>query len=144
MAVLFTIGYGGVRPSEFVQRLQAHGVGTLADVRIRPERAALGSFVKAKTATKGIEGLLAGSGIDYVSLLELGNPYLGEQGWAESYRLLIEKEGEVRTERLLTLPGPVCLLCAEKDPAACHRTIAANWLAEHHAFEIIDITASRT
>jgi uncharacterized protein (DUF488 family) len=132
----FTIGYGGRRPDDFVKLLAEHGVRTVADVRIAPEHAFLGVFAKARTPQSGIEKLLADAGIGYASLKELGNPFRDEADWPGRTRELLAREGEERTRRLLALDGPICLLCAERKPDACHRTLIAEWLAQHgHAFE---------
>ena len=127
---IFTIGYGGREPHQFVATLTEAGVRTIADVRLRPDRAAMGSYSKAKTADKGIERILGEAGIEYVSLLELGNVFLEMDDWADRYRRLLEGSGELLTERLVSLPGPICLMCAERRPEECHRLIVAEWLLE--------------
>ncbi len=126
---VYTIGYGGRHPQEFIAILKEQGVITLADVRLLPDRTRFGSYKKAKDSSKGIERLLSDAGIEYVWLRELGNIYMDRDDWSEKYRLLLEAEGDQRTERLLTLQFPICLLCAEKDPDGCHRSIIAEHLA---------------
>ena len=126
---VYTIGYGGRHPQEFITILKENEVTTLVDVRLLPERTRFGSYKKAKESSKGIERLLSDAGIKYVWLRELGNIYMGSDDWREKYRLLLEAEGDQRTERLLTLQFPICLLCAEKDPDGCHRSIIAEYLA---------------
>jgi uncharacterized protein (DUF488 family) len=129
-ARVLTVGYGGRSPSDFVALLKANGVRTVADVRLKPQKAMMGAYAKAKTADKGIEKLLGDAGIGYAWLQDLGNPYMGDDDWADCYRELMAESGEERTAPLLTLEGPVCLLCAEKRPDDCHRRLVAEWLAE--------------
>ncbi|WP_165251745.1 DUF488 domain-containing protein [Paludisphaera soli] len=133
---VFTIGYGGRPPEEFVGLLKAHGVVTVADVRLRPDRASMGAYTKAKTADKGIEKLLADAGIGYRSLPELGNVFLDMDDWTAVYGELIETAGDLLTRRLVTLPRPFCLLCAEKRVAECHRGPIAAYLAARGGWRI--------
>jgi uncharacterized protein (DUF488 family) len=130
---VFTIGYGGRNKDEFLALLKEHGVRTVVDIRLRPDRASMGIWVKAKTADKGIESWLAKAGISYRSLVELGNPFRELSDWQERYRRLMDSAGGLLTERLHELPGPICLLCAEKRVADCHRRHVADYLIEHQA-----------
>jgi uncharacterized protein (DUF488 family) len=125
---IYTIGYGGRSPADFTASLVAAGVRCIADVRAFPERSSMGSYVRAKSPEKGIEGLLARAGIAYRWLPELGNEWRHEDGWEEKYRARLESEGERRTQGLFELDSPFCLLCAEKDPGRCHRAIVAAYL----------------
>lgn len=92
--------------------------------------------MKAGTPDKGIERWLGDSGIGYRSLIELGNLFLDFDDWRERYRRLLEGAGELLTERLRGVNGPVCLLCAEKRPEECHRTLVAEYLARRDGTEV--------
>jgi uncharacterized protein (DUF488 family) len=125
---LFTIGYGGRTPTEFVRLLVEHGVRTIADVRLHPGRAYMACFAKAKSPDKGIERILREAGIGYASVIGLGNPFKDEADWPERYRGLLTESGETLIEPLLLVPRPFCLLCAEKKPEQCHRKLIADYL----------------
>jgi uncharacterized protein (DUF488 family) len=133
----FTIGYGGRKPDELVAKLKDRGVTMVVDVRLRPDRASMGSFTKASTPEKGIERLLADAGLGYVALTELGNPFIGLDDWADRYRRLLRGSGDLLIERLLQVPPTFCLMCAEKKAAECHRSsladllVARGWNVEH-------------
>ena len=128
---VFTIGYGGRGKDDFLALLKANGVNTVVDIRLRPDRASMGIWVKAKTADKGIENWLAEAGIGYRSIIELGNVFLDFPDWQDRYRRLLESSGRLLTERLENIPGPICLLCAEKRVAECHRQQVASYLEQH-------------
>jgi len=65
-----TIGDGGRSPQDVLARLRSTGIQTIVDVRLRPDRASLGAYVKAKTADQGLQRLLAGANIPYRSAVE--------------------------------------------------------------------------
>ncbi len=135
----YTIGYGGRVPAEFASLLVLHGIRAVADVRIHPDRASMGAYVKARSADKGIEKLLADRGIAYRSILELGNLFRDLEDWRPSYRALFERAGDLLIERLGDLPEPFCLLCAEKRAEECHRLMIADFLVATRGWSALHI-----
>jgi len=125
---VYTIGYGGRKPQDFVELLKSNGVKSVVDVRLRPDRSSMGTYAKAKEPDKGIEGLLKKADFQYVSIVELGNVFLDFDDWQERYSTLLNKAGDLLTERLLIVPAPFSLMCAEKHAEGCHRKIIADYL----------------
>src|SRR6266540_7180186 len=105
----YTIGYGGRQPHDFLALLQQHSIKTVVDVRLRPDRASLGIYAQAKSPEKGIQGLLHKGDIEYVSLVELGNLFMGDAQWRERYCRLVVQAGGILIERLSHISGPFCL-----------------------------------
>jgi uncharacterized protein (DUF488 family) len=144
---IYTIGYGGRRPSDLMEMLRSAGVGTVVDVRLRPDRASMGSYVRAKKDDKGIAALLAGGGIRYRGLPELGNPFLDDAyraDWQPRYEALLAVAAPLLMVRLDALLGeadqaPLCLMCAEKDPSGCHRTQIAR-LLQRRGHTVVHLT----
>jgi uncharacterized protein (DUF488 family) len=132
----YTIGYGGRRPEEFLELLVGHRVRAVADVRIRPDRASMGAYARAKSPDKGIEKLLGDRGIAYHSILELGNLFRDLEDWHAPYRALFERAGELLIGRLDKLPQPFCLMCAEKNVAECHRLVIADFLVAKRGWTV--------
>lgn len=136
---VYTIGYGGRTRADFLELLANTSVRTIVDVRLRPDRASMGLWTKARTPDKGIERLLADAGLGYMSLVELGNPFLGLPDWPARYRRLLDAAGDLLTERLAGVPVPYCLLCSEKRAAECHRTLVADFLARHAGAAVVHL-----
>ena len=126
----FTIGYGGRKPEDFVNILGKNGIRAVVDVRLRPDRASMGVYAKAKSTDRGIDKLLGSSKIQYYSMPELGNVFLDLDDWRERYKKLLEGCGELLLDRLynIDVPKPFCLLCAEKKISQCHRKEVADYL----------------
>ena len=114
----FTIGYGGRSPESFLERLESHGVRTVADVRLRPDRASMGAYTKARSAEKGIERLLGERGIAYQHILELGNLFLDLEDWGPPYRELLRSSGRLLVARLES-PAPTMVPALRRE--ACGR-----------------------
>ena len=136
---IYTIGYGGRRPDELLSLLTARGIRAIVDVRLRPDRSAMGIFAMAKTADKGIERVLREAGIGYQSLVELGNSFLGQPNWKNRYSAMLNQEGDRLVARLLEIEGPICLLCCEKKPADCHRALIGAFLARTRGVSIVHL-----
>lgn len=125
---VFTIGYEGATQAELVAALQAAGVELLADVRAVPLSRRPG-FSKNVLAN----GLRA-AGIDYVGLKALGTPPEGRDAarrgdhatLARVYAGQLEvPEAVLQGARLrdLAQDRPTALLCFERDPHDCHRSL---------------------
>jgi uncharacterized protein (DUF488 family) len=125
---IFTIGYERTSVGEFVAALQRAGVQRIIDVRALPLSRRPGF---SKTS---LSGALAEAGIDYVHLKALGTPSEGRTAaragrhshMAQIYAGQLElPEAMVQSAQMLELAGekPSALLCMERDPAHCHRTL---------------------
>ena len=139
MATIYTIGYGGRSPQSFVALLTSHHVPCVVDVRLRPDRASFGSYSLAKSPDKGIERLLGDAGIRYVSLIELGNLFLGLDDWPARYQRLLAESGQLLLARLMEIEPPYSLLCAEQRVAECHRRLIAERLQELCGHKIVHL-----
>ncbi len=131
MQTVFTLGYGNRSPDEFTHVLEQHRIRRVVDVRLRPDRARLAAFALSKSEDKGIRALLKLRGIDYVSLVELGNLFVDQEDWGPRYRALLEHASALLLERVLGIEGDFALLCAELDHHDCHRAVIAEHLAKH-------------
>ena len=134
---IFTIGYGGRNPKDFVELLKQNGIKTIVDVRLRPDHASMGAYVKAKSPDKGIQRLLSEE-IEYVSIIELGNIFIEYEDWRERYRQLLNNSGVLLTERLMQIKTTFCLMCAERSADNCHRQLLAEFLTQK-GYEVTDI-----
>lgn len=125
---IFTIGYEGATQTELIAALKAAGVELLADVRAVPLSRRLG-FSKNILANG-----LKEAGIDYVGLKALGTPPEGREAarrgnhakLAEVYAGQLElPEAMMQAAQLkeLAKERPTALLCFERDPHGCHRSL---------------------
>lgn len=142
MTTIFTIGYEGTTMGEFLSALEAAGVRRVIDVRALPLSRRPG-FSK-----NGLKAELAGAGIDYVHLKPLGTPKPGRDAAKKGDRATLqavyaaqlelpEAQAAAARMRELAREMPSALLCFERDPHMCHRTLLLE--AEGEGAEIIDL-----
>jgi uncharacterized protein (DUF488 family) len=119
---LFTVGYEGRSPEEFVQILSKAGVRRVIDVRELPLSRRRG-FSKTK-----LREALEASAIDYVHLRDAGNPYRELRAnivhCLRKYSGYLAKRSEVLDQiALLAGEKSTALLCVEADADCCHRSV---------------------
>ncbi len=131
---VFTIGYEGTTQPDFIAALQAAGVKRVIDVRALPLSRRPGF---SKTPLKNA---LAEVGIDYVHLRALGTPPAGREAARKGRHAELERiyfgqlelpEAMVAAAEMRDLAAdkPSALLCFERDPGACHRSLLLNAVA---------------
>ena len=125
---IFTIGYEGTTVGEFLVALRHAGVERVIDVRALPLSRRPG-FSKSP-----LKAALAEAGIDYVHLKALGTPAEGRTAarsgrhddMARIYAGQLElPEAMAQGAQMLDLASEKrsALLCMEREPAHCHRTL---------------------
>lgn len=143
MSVVYTIGYEGTDIDRFVATLKAVGIERIADVR------AIALSRKKGFSKKSLSAQLALAGIEYLHFGELGDPKPGREaarsGLYDKFRAIYEShmstEGaQLSLRQLVAMAGekPTCLLCFERNPATCHRSIVAEEMSES-GFQVLDL-----
>lgn len=141
--VLYTIGHSNHPIGRFVELLRQQGIEVLADVRSTPFSRFNPQFNK-----RALDGTLARDGIRYCFLgAELGarspDPAHHENGRV-SYRKLAGSEAfQSGLARLLSEAKRhrTAILCAEKEPLDCHRTILVAREVERMGLPVTHILA---
>ncbi|MBB4154237.1 uncharacterized protein (DUF488 family) [Sphingomonas jinjuensis] len=141
---IYTIGYEATTMAEFLAALTSAGVERVIDVRALPLSRRPG-FSKSSLAAS-----LKEAGIDYVHLRTLGTPKEGrdaakkgdvatlERVYAEQLELP-ETQAEAAIMMGLAAEKPSALLCYERDPCHCHRTLLLRAVGE--GAEVVDLYA---
>ena len=128
MTKMFTIGYEGATIGAFLDTLAAAGVRTLVDVRAVPLSR------KPGFSKRGLATALAERGIGYRHLQRLGTPAEGRNaaraGDTETmHRVYLDhlEAPDAQAEMAMLIDqareSPSALLCFERKPEECHRSI---------------------
>ncbi len=133
MTMVYTIGYEGTDIDRFITTLKAVGVRVLADVR------AVALSRKKGFSKKSLKARLESEGIAYLHFVDLGDPKPGREaaraGQYGKFREIYSKH--LRTDQAKDALGELasvveervtCLLCFERDPTVCHRSIVGEKL----------------
>lgn len=125
MGVIYTIGHSNHAMVRFADLLQGAEIGCVADVRSVPF-----SRRNPQFSQKALAGALKDIGIDYWFLGDaLGarpkDPALSENGQASFARIARSQAFHDAIDALIERAGSqrIAIMCAEKDPTDCHRTI---------------------
>lgn len=132
--LIFTIGYEGTTVGEFLAALQKAGVERVIDVRALPLSRRPG-FSKSP-----LRAALEEAGIEYVHLKALGTPAEGRAAARAGRHADLERiyagqlelpEAMAQSAQMLDLASekPSALLCTEREPAHCHRTLLLDSVA---------------
>lgn len=131
---LYTAGYEGYDAETFVWLLQKVGTKVLVDVR-HSARSRNRAFSKS-----ALEKVVSKAGIMYLHIPELGvaaefRRHLKETGDFASYKKRYTKHLNTQKEALgqlydLVMKKQCCLMCVEKNPLLCHRTILAAYISK--------------
>jgi uncharacterized protein (DUF488 family) len=143
-ARVYTIGYEGATMDAFLSALMTAGVERVIDVRALPLSRRPG-FSKSILASS-----LQAAGIEYVHLKALGTPKRGrdaaKKGDVATLRAVYDEqlhlpEAQAAAARMrdLIAEKPSALLCYERDPCHCHRTLLLD--AEGQGSEVVDLYA---
>ncbi|TGW07799.1 DUF488 domain-containing protein, partial [Mesorhizobium sp. M2D.F.Ca.ET.145.01.1.1] len=135
MSVVYTIGYEGTDIERFVATLKAVGIERLADVR------AVALSRKKGFSKKALSTRLEAEGIEYLHFIDLGDPKPGRDaaraGFFDKFRAIYSAhldsdDAQSSLRELVVVAGekPTCLLCFERDPVTCHRSIGAGAMTE--------------
>ena len=131
---IFTIGYEGATVAEFITALTTAGVQRVLDVRALPLSRRPG-FSKS-----ALRAALEQSGIEYIHLKALGTPADGRAAARAGRHADLERiyagqlelpEAMAQSAQMLELARerPTALLCMEREPARCHRTLLLDSVA---------------
>ena len=141
---IFTIGYEKTTQPELVAALQAAGVKRVIDVRAVPLSR------KPGFSKNVLKNGLAEAGIDYVHLKALGTPPAGREaarkGRHEELATIYAGQLDLPEAivaaaemRALAAERPSALLCFERNPAVCHRSLLLASVAG--GAEVVDLFA---
>lgn len=145
MRTFYTIGYEGTDIERFIATLKLVGVEAVADVR------AVALSRKKGFSKTALRTRLEAEGIRYIHFVELGDPKPGRDAaragqYAKFEQIytshLIQPEPRAALGELgsLIAGAATCLLCFERDPKVCHRSIVATRLKQH-GMDVVDLFA---
>lgn len=125
---IFTIGYEAATIDEFLSALTRAGVKQVADIR------AVAASRRPGFSKSSLAASLAGVGIGYRHFRALGTPKTGREAARKGDRATLERvyagqlelpeaQAEAAALKAMALESPTALLCFERDPAMCHRSL---------------------
>lgn len=140
METIYTIGYAGFEIESFLKALKEHGITVLIDVRSSPVAS---EYYKAYSKDV-LEPLLKSNNILYRNYsAEFGARQTNKDWFTNGYLDFKKftntdnfKSGVKKIKDGMALNYKFVLMCAEKDPINCHRTIMISKALQDLGFQI--------
>jgi uncharacterized protein (DUF488 family) len=138
---LFTLGYQGLEPEQFVKLLKENKVKTVIDIR------ATARSHKAGFAKTSLEKHIESAGMRYLYRPGLGIPKEvrdamehGPELWKHYEDVILPAvRGEVKEAADFAMKERCVLICFEQNPAECHRHVLAKVISRRNHCEIVDL-----
>lgn len=141
---LATIGYEGASLPDFLSTLLSAGVEQVVDVR------EVAQSRRAGFSKNALRTALSEVGIDYHHIRQLGDPKHGREaaraGKFDLFRAIFAAHLDLPASRdalkeaiTLATSKKSVLVCFERDPKHCHRTIVAERMANQSSLEITNL-----
>ena len=118
---IYTIGHSNLAIPDFYTLLKSHGIATVADVRRFPQ-----SRRHPQYAKDALRASLLEAGIVYLWLGEALGGF--RSGGYESYVTDDSFRQGISELEAIARRTPAAIMCAERDPADCHRRFIADAL----------------
>lgn len=147
LPAIYTIGYEGASLEGLIATLKSAGVQRLLDIRESP-------YSRRQEFSKDeLCAALEDYGIAYQHIRELGNPPSGREaaraGHMAAYREIFSAhldsaEGREGLKRALEAAAneTVCLLCFEKAPSHCHRSMVIDRMTARSGQDVVHLRVS--
>jgi uncharacterized protein (DUF488 family) len=140
--IIYTIGYEGRSQDDFSNELKSNGITRLIDVR------EVARSRKPGFSSKRMSDRLTAEGVEYLHFQSLGSPRslreelknTGDFGkFINAYRRHLGMKAESIEElRKNAIEMPTAIMCFERNPTECHRSIIASEL-EKSGFTVVNL-----
>lgn len=141
---IYTLGYEGATVADFIATLRLAGISLLLDVRELPQSR------RAGFSKRVLSEALEAAGIAYRHVKQLGDPKPGRdaarRGDMAEFRSIfsahIEKEdaqAAIRDAASVSQNETIALMCYERAPKDCHRSIVAERIRDIVNVEIVHL-----
>jgi uncharacterized protein (DUF488 family) len=144
---IYTIGYSAYKSEDFTNEIKQRNINVVIDVRSQPY-----SRYRSEYNKEAIEELLKSNNINYRNLsLEFGARQTNRKYYTDG-KLDFEKfavseifsQGIEKIKAASSLGYIIALMCAEKEPEKCHRTILVARALRDNGFEIRHIVPGQS
>ncbi len=143
--IIYTVGYAGHDRDSLLALFKLHGVTAVADIRTFKRSSYWTAFDSDSFAP-----FLRENGIAYVFMGDVmgGKPQMPDlyPGGQLDYDLMAKRpDFKAGIERLVSGAGKyrICLMCAEKDPLDCHRTLLIAPALKEAGFDLRHLVEGR-